>query len=217
MEKFKRLKTDLGDARPDCSRSLYIQIEAKNKDCGHEMILMLEKVGFGNIHSAISSMIYRIATASTQMMEELKGDIVTEEQHKYLNFNGEYTKKFFFETMRLAPPVWLQARKVGKNSVQINDTKLPPYTLVLIPNFILARHIRKEDPHDFNPDAVNDIERANFNPFSSQTSPNSCVGRYIAVPMMEILFGEMLSNYDLYPVHVTEEYKGKLHCNSKII
>lgn len=205
--KYKDAITDIEESE------LCKSIEKTNPGCGVEMIKMLEKVGFANIHSALSSLFFRLSTCSSEniaiMRTELQQNKLNEsDEINFVNFNKGFSSNFFFETLRLAPPVWLQARKVGSVEMNIGDAKLAPYSLLLISNYMLARHMRPIDPHIFNPHVVTGEEKMIFNPFSSMSSPNSCVGRYLALPFIEMVVGELLKNYNICPISVSEEYDG---------
>lgn len=183
-------KSDIGDAEPDLDspKNLPHIFESLKPGCAREMMIMLEKVGYSNIHSAISSLLYRMATNPIP-----SGDIVGSD--------------FFFETMRLAPPVWLQARKIGSAGLKLEglDKKFPPYSLVIVPNFILGRKMRGDT---FDPTKVTVEEKRMFNPFSFASSPNACAGRLIATPFINLVFRE-LANVKLCMVSTNPaEFKG---------
>ena len=193
-------------------------------NCGKETITMLEKVGFGNLHSVLCSLFYRISTNEQYVINKLNKEIVVNIQDD-ITFNNisirkNNMEKFFFETCRLAPPVWLQARKTGELGLQVNGiSKIAPYSLILISNFIIGRNIRKTDPHVFDPDKIIDNEHSFFNPFSFSSSPNSCVGRHIAIPIIELILGELINNYKLNLIEGNDEYNGDvaLKFKNKII
>ena len=188
--------TVIGDAKPNMA----YKIDEFAPGCGNEIVIMLEKVGFSNIHSALSSIIFRLANGNNNNMYNQVKSVDT---YNYIDIT---TNNFFFETMRLAPPVWLQARKVGSNGLKLDGLeKFPAYSLLLIPNFMLARNMRN---HEFRPDLVSDEEKKLFNPFSYANSPNACAGKMIAVPLIELVMGEIVKNYKLEPIKINEEYRG---------
>lgn len=193
--------TVIGDAQPNMnSDNLPNKINELVPGCGNEIAIMLEKVGFSNIHSALSSIIFRLA--NTNNNNNMYSEVKSVDTYNYIDI----ANNFFFETMRLAPPVWLQARKVGPNGLKLDGLdKFPAYSLLLVPNFMLARNMRN---HEFRPDLVTDEEKKLFNPFSYANSPNACAGKMIAVPLIELVMGEIVKNYIVEPVKINEEYVG---------
>jgi len=121
-----------------------------------EMIEMLFMVGHNNLESSLNALIYRMGL------------------HSYpLNtFGSIFENKFFDESMRLNPPVWLQARRVKKTfDLVINGivTKIPRGTSIMIPNLFIQRNYNST----FDPkrDPI-------YQHFSH--GPNSCAGKYLA-------------------------------------
>jgi len=204
----------LDSAHPTFAAGLYPLLEKNYPNSGNEMSIMLEKVGYSNIHSALSSLIYRLATNTDWINKNMLNELNESETHFYFDLttnqnNNSHSKDFFYETLRLAPPVWLQARKVGKHGLQLDNLdKFPPYSLILIPNFILARHMRKNNPHQFDPHSITPEEKKKFNPFSFLSSPNTCPGKYIAIPLIELILGEIIANYKINVISAEENYEG---------
>ena len=125
-----------------------------------EMVEMLFMVGHNNLESAFNTLIYRMGLHNYSLS----------------TFNSIFENKFFDESMRLNPPVWLQSRRVKKQyQLSINGivNTIPRGTTILIPNFFIQR----------NYNATFDPERDySYQHFSK--GPNSCAGRYLAAPII---------------------------------
>ena len=139
-------------------------------------VLTLISVGFDNMQSALMSFLIRLCQYP-EFHPNLLAEVQTinETSIEFINFNGRpetFARRFFNETMRMTPPVWLQARKNANETLQISygDGKsfiLEASTLILIPNFNLAR----TENNDFDPSIYTE-----FQPFS--VGPNACPARF---------------------------------------
>ena len=92
-------------------------INIVNDEICENDIMALILVGFWNIHSILTSLLYRYTKydAKTEWKQQLK--ITTDFR---LDFNTEnIINQFFFETYRMAPPVWIQGRRVGSEPIII--------------------------------------------------------------------------------------------------
>jgi hypothetical protein len=166
-------------------------------------VLSLMMVGFDNLQSSLMSLLIQLAQ-NPEYLDALQNDLLSVDGIPYLQFDpalphqDELTLShyFFKEALRLAPPVWLQARK-NKNEERaisyLNDAGgsvsfvLPSATMVLIPNFQLAREM--ENGHVFDPARWRD-NHSLFQPFS--VGPNACPGRNISYAAAGVLIAELV-------------------------
>lgn len=98
--------------------------------------------------------------------------------------------------------------------MNIEGLDLPPYSLVLMPWFYILRRDYGNN-FDLNKFTVDDIR--NLAPFS--LGANSCIGRYLAIPLMESVLSNLL-DYELKLIFAKEEYEGKValkYKNSPVI
>lgn len=186
-----------------------------------EDTITLMKVGFGNIHSMLSSLIYRLAQNYDATQPQLKAEVVDGRLPVNLNQDTVATR-LFFATYQLAPPVWLLARKVGDHplTVKVRSTKvaddeqvnkdkeeeitLQPHTLVLAPFFhmLRMRYGNNFDLHKFTLE-----EMKTFFPYPFSMGCNSCVGRFLAIPLIELVLANML-NYHVKLESASDKYIG---------
>lgn len=128
-----------------------------------QMAQMLFMVGHNNLASALSFVLYRLARHTDWQMR--------------LRADASLMKTFFAETMRLHPPVWLQARKVGADfdlDIDGTVTTVPKGTMILIPNLFLG-----DSDKQFDPDATKPSFLHHFS-----IGPNHCPGQYLAKPIV---------------------------------
>ena len=172
-----------------------------------QMAEMLMVVGQPNLASALCSLLLYLA----QYPEEQERC-----RTEPFSITSGYSSLFFNEVMRLAPPVWIQARKV-KKAFTMDDITFPKGSLILIPKHALNTDPNIwEEPQQFNPERV---QQGLISPFS--TGPNRCAGRMMAEPLIEIIITTILQHYRLtlksshIKVHggVALGYKGKLEIN----
>lgn len=207
----------------DSSNDSYPNFLKKNNFSLDEIkqhILSLFMVGFANLQSSISSLLLCLAQ-NPDLFARLKPEIKKIQNISFLNFdldqtkanNYSYSQKFFMESLRLTPPVFVQARKSGNTELQIayrdenNHEKtfmLPSNTLILIPNLALAR--QADHGNDFIPER----ENSSFHPFS--TGPNACPGRKIVFATTGILAAEIINSKKILQLtsNPTEDYQVSL-------
>ena len=162
-------------------------------------ILSLMMVGFDNLQSSLTSVLIRLAE-HPEYHAELEKEVEYLQNVPSIRFNLDIGRDA--GGLRLAPPVWLQSRKLLKEELTVSYTgeggikkslKLPAGTLVLIPNFVLGRTLEKGGggfaPHERS--------RLIFpSPFS--TGPNACPGRNIGYAAAGVLAAMILKqNYSL--------------------
>jgi len=181
----------------------------------HDDIITLMKVGYSNIHSMLSSLITRLA----ENYDELYPELIDSLENNRLKFNttkNTAASRFFMATYQLAPPVWVNARKCCKEPVEVklsngNYITFNPHSLILSPNFYLLRH---QYGSDFNPDKFKDVKLNQVFPSAFSEGVNSCVGRQLALPIMETVIRklldyriEIIESCDKYVGHVAIKYK----------
>lgn len=160
----------------------------------HE-IRSLMMVGFDNLRGALSVLLSTYAK-HPEVMSQLRKDVLDVHGFPFLKFDANdcASGQFFKEATRLLPPVWLQARKNGKNPLDIHYTEnglnytctLPGQTLVLIPVYHLAHQLDDGDNFILDRKAAAALDL----PFS--TGPNACPGRNIGYAASGLLFGALV-------------------------
>lgn len=154
-----------------------------------ENVLSLMMVGFSNLQSSLVSLLVRYAKYP-EYRHLLEKELIQVSNVPYIHFDPSHShpdsfgQHFFLEALRLMPPVWLQARKNEKadrlveycnEAGEKKSFLLPAATLILIPNYALARNIEFGD--EFLPDR--DFKHLHT-PYPFSSGPNACPGRNIA-------------------------------------
>lgn len=194
--------------------SSYPAILAKN---GYDLaaaqshITSLFMVGFDNLRSTLGSLLINFASQASvrkQLAEEVQSVggapfIQLDQTVKTPDISSDASKKFFKESTRLVPPVWLQARKNGDQPIELTyknaqgeevSFTVHPRTTIVMPNFHLLRTL--ENGQHF------DTERAVTStlPMPFSTGPNACPGRNIGFATAGVLLGmlsEMRMTFDI--------------------
>lgn len=169
-------------------------------------IRSLMMVGFDNLLTCLTQTIYRLAE-HPELHTKLLEDVQNIRGFNFVDFNlgkpenkeippNTFSRMFFAETMRLNPPVFLQARKTQAKNVTIKyeekgepkSFNLHAGTLVLVPVYQLAREM--EHGNDFRPER----ERPKpLFPFPFSIGNNNCPGRNIGYASAGVLVGELLN------------------------
>lgn len=177
-----------------------------NEHIDDDDVIALMKVGFGNIHSMLSSIMFQMAT----YFDELKEKIALKNDRISLDLNYDTpVNRFFLACYVLAPPVWIMGRKVGYTPMEVDGVNFPPHAMVLVPWFHI---LRRQYGNEFNMDQFNLKDIHQLAPFSA--GANSCIGRYIAIPLIESVIGNLLK-YNLELVSAPDGYEGKVFLSYK--
>ncbi|KAK7498803.1 hypothetical protein BaRGS_00009895 [Batillaria attramentaria] len=111
-----------------------------------------------------------------------------------------YVKAVVKETMRLFPPIPINAR-VTQEDVVISNYRIPKGTIIMLNNYTMSRDERIfSDPDTFNPDRWLRAESATWHPFSAIPfgyGVRSCVGRRVSENLMYISAIQMVQNFFL--------------------
>lgn len=166
-------------------------------------ITSLFMVGFDNLRSALGSILVNFAAHASDR-KRLADEVQSVDGVPFIQLDATVNKpeittdagtKFFKESTRLVPPVWLQARKNGKQPIEmkyINDQgeeatfTLHPRATILLPNFPLLRDLENGNQFDSQRAVTSTLPM----PFS--TGPNACPGRNIGFAAAGVLLGTLL-------------------------
>lgn len=177
----------------------YSSAEVKSEICS---LLM---VGFDNLRSVLASLLVNMAT-QPESRDKLKAEIIEFDHVPFISFDPYFKKvnhsneagqRFFKETTRLVPPVWLQARKNGEQAVTISyqDDQgetltflVPARTTILIPAYHLARELENGETFDAEREQTSSL------PLPFSTGPNACPGRNIAYTAAGLLLANIIKN-----------------------
>ncbi|PVD20886.1 hypothetical protein C0Q70_19049 [Pomacea canaliculata] len=111
-----------------------------------------------------------------------------------------YVKAVVKETMRLFPPIPINARVTQEDTV-ISNYHIPKDTILMLNNYTMSRDPRIfTDPDTFNPDRWLRDEVSTWHPFSAIPfgyGPRSCVGRRVAECIMHLATIQMVQNFIL--------------------
>lgn len=187
------------------SAAFYKGLLCHNPAMEEDDVLTLIKVGFGNIHSMMTSMIRRLASSFEKVRQAIGSDKVS------LDLNSaSAANRFFVACYALAPPVWIMGRKVGDAPMVVHDVTLPPHTLMLVPWFHL---LRAQYGSAFDMDRFTEQDVKTIAPFS--VGANSCIGRYLATPLLECVLEQLLQN-KIRLISASDEYEGKVFLKQKV-
>ena len=133
-----------------------------------QMVQMLLIVGHGNLSSALTSTVYALSKYSNWH---------TKIQEAEFSFEEGFSRDFFFEVMRLFPPVWIMARK-ARQPFEIDNLKVSVGTTFLISQLGNGRDEKVyRDAGVFDPMRFTDKPDP-VHPFS--IGLNHCPGQYLA-------------------------------------
>lgn len=176
-----------------------------NRFLSDDDVIALIKVGFGNLHSMLTSLIYRLACDFPTLKARLGSADVSFDLTR-----DTPSSRFFAACYVLAPPVWLMGRKVGSAPMEVNGVVLPPHALVLVPWFHI---LRKEYGNEFNMDQFSKGDLDALAPFS--TGANSCIGRYLAQPVMECVIQALLER-EISLIPTSDDYEGAVFLRHRV-
>lgn len=111
-----------------------------------------------------------------------------------------YVKAVVKETMRLFPPIPINAR-VTQEDVVIANYRIPKGTIIMLNNYTMSRDERIfSDPDSFLPDRWLRAEVATWHPFSAIPfgyGVRGCLGRRVSENLMYITAIQMVQNFTL--------------------
>lgn len=118
----------------------------------------------------------------------------------------KYTEMIVWESMRLYPPFWTQAR-VLMSDYLFGTYRVPSGSIILISQYVMHRHPKYWDdperfcPERFDPDLKHERPRFTFFPFGG--GHHQCIGQAFSIMVAKLIIANVTQRYqfELLPQH----------------
>ncbi|KAK7114680.1 cytochrome P450 27C1-like [Littorina saxatilis] len=157
--------------------------------------------GVDTVANGVAFMLYLLATnqsAQNKLREEVD-TVLGQRSCTAADLQAmPYVKAVVKETLRLFPPIPLNAR-VTQEELVISNYRIPKGTIIMLNNYTMSRDERIfSDPEMFTPDRWLRAEVASWHPFSAIPfgyGVRSCVGRRVSENMMYVAAIQMVQKF----------------------